>query len=431
MKYHHRRTERLTIKLRKLKQYKSRKSTVTKQTSHQKTQSPATKKPVNKGDNVNELAEELKAKISEVDVLLEQMRSQVRVNKQSESYPCALLGSLEVRGKGKENARNNKAAKNRKRKERRKIKDKKRFCNAIESCRKYIKNLSNEQLTDEQITLLLRGLKFIPTPVTKENLIRRQLLADFNQFARQMRLQYIFHGEENEPHPFHVKSDWKPPIQPSVALETFLEEVKFELASTALVKPKDNISTGERQALKELSRNKSIILKKSDKGSTTVLMSRQDKLNEGQVLLDDLNNYRPLDKPMVETTANKAQNLIKSLFSEGHIDKMTAKWLSLMPDPPRIPVFYTLTKIHKPTLVGRPIISGCSGPTEKISAFVDHLIQPIAQQDSYLKDTTDFINFIERIKLPSSAILVSMDVTSLVESDTFVYFCVQECSFCF
>ena len=229
-----------------------------------------------------------------------------------------------------------------------------------------------------------------------------------------MRLQYIFHGEENEPHPFHVKSDWKPPVQPSVALETFLEEVKFELASTALVKPKDNISTGERQALKELSRNKSIILKKSDKGSTTVLMSRQDKLNEGQVLLDDLNNYRPLDKPMVETTANKAQNLIKSLLSEGHIDKMTAKWLSHTPDPPRIPVFYTLTKIHKRTLVGRPVISGCSGPTEKISAFVDHLIQPIAQQqDSYLKDTTDFINFIERIKLPSSAILVSMDVTSL------------------
>ena len=83
-------------------------------------------------------------------------------------------------------------------------------------------------------------------------------------------------------------------------------------------------------------------------------------------------------------------------------------------DPPRIPVFHTLTKIHKPTPVGRPIISGCSGPTEQISAFADHLIQPIAQlQASYLKDTTDFIYFIERIKLPKSAILVSMDVTSL------------------
>ena len=34
-----------------------------------------------------------------------------------------------------------------------------------------------------------------------------------------------------EPHPFHVKSDWDPPVQPSVALETFPEEVKFELAN--------------------------------------------------------------------------------------------------------------------------------------------------------------------------------------------------------
>ena len=115
---------------------------------------------------------------------------------------------------------------------------------------------------------------------------------------------------------------------------------------------------------------------------------------------------------MVETTTKKAQQLIKTLLSEGHIDKTTAKWLSLTPDPPRIPVFYTLTKIHKPTPVGRPIIPGCSGPTERISAFVDHLIQPIAQLEaSYLKDTTDFINFIEGIKLPKSAIHVSMHVT--------------------
>ena len=143
-------------------------------------------------------------------------------------------------------------------------------------------------------------------------------------------------------------------------------------------------------------------------------MSRQDKLNEGQVLLNDLNNYRPLDKPMVETTTKKAQQLIKTLLWEGHIDKTTAKWFSLTPDPPRIPVFHTYTKIHKLTPVGRPIISGCSGPTEQISAFVDHLFQPIVQlQASYLKDTTDFIYFIERIKLPKSAILVSMDVTSL------------------
>ena len=117
---------------------------------------------------------------------------------------------------------------------------------------------------------------------------------------------------------------------------------------------------------------------------------------------------------MVETTTRKVTQLIKSLLKEGHIDDMTAKWLSLTPNPPRIPSFYTFTKIHKPTPVGRPIISGCDGPTERISAFVDRLIQPIAQkQDSYLKDTTDFLNFIESTKLPKNTVLVSMDVTSL------------------
>ena len=328
------------------------------------------------------------------------MKSQVYANKQSESYSCLLSDSLVVRGKGKSKRRDNKAAKNRKRKERRNIKDKKRFCNAIETRKQYIKNLSNEQLTYEQITLLSRDLFYfilLASPKIKNKQTNRQTekvysytrdkrksyqapaSRDFNQFARRMRLQYIFHGEENEPHPLNVKSDWQTPVQPSVALETFLEEVKLELASIEFDKPKDNISTGERQALKVLSSNKSIILKKSDEGYTTVLMSRQDKLNEIQVLLDDLNNYRSLDKPMVETTTKKAQELIKTLLSEGDIDNRWAKWLSVTPDPPRILVFYTLTKIHKPTPVRRPIISGCSGPTERISAFVDHLIQPIAQ----------------------------------------------------
>ena len=113
---------------------------------------------------------------------------------------------------------------------------------------------------------------------------------------------------------------------------------------------------------------------------------------------------------MVETTAKNVQRMIKSLLQEGYIDDMRAKWLSLTPNPPRIPVFFTLTKIHKPTPVGRPIISVCDGLTERISAFVDHLLHIAKVQPS---DTTDFINFIEKTKLPPNTTLVSMDVTSL------------------
>ena len=73
-------------------------------------------------------------------------------------------------------------------------------------------------------------------------------------------------------------------------------------------------------------------------------MNRQDKIKEGQSLLDDRNNYRPLGEPKIESTPQKVQQLVKSLSQEGHIDSITEKWLSLTPNPPRIPVFYTLNR---------------------------------------------------------------------------------------
>ena len=103
---------------------------------------------------------------------------------------------------------------------------------------------------------------------------------------------------------------------------------------------------------------------------------------------------------MAVETSQRVQELVAQLHQNNFIDDMTKKWFSQTRDPPRIPIFYTLTKIHKPNPVGRPIISGCEGPTERLSFFVDKLLQPFAQkQKSYLKDTTDFVNFIEKTKV--------------------------------
>ena len=115
-------------------------------------------------------------------------------------------------------------------------------------------------------------------------------------------------------------------------------------------------------------------------------MSKSNKIQEAEVQLENREYYKPLGAPMVNTTQTKVE-----LHRGKHIDDLTKKWLSQTSSPPRIPVFYTLTKIHKPILVRRPIISGCDRPTEKIPSFVDTLLQPIAQkQQSYVKDTTDF-----------------------------------------
>ena len=155
-------------------------------------------------------------------------------------------------------------------------------------------------------------------------------------------------------------------------------------------------------------------IKKADKGTTTVMMNKTDKIKEGMTLIEVKEHYRPLEKPMVEETSKKVRKIITELYQEKHIHEMTFKSLSQTLNPPRIPVFYTLTKTHKVNLSSPPIISGCDSPTERISAFVDTLLQPIMkEQQSYIKDTIQFINFIEGTTVPQNATLDSMDVTSL------------------
>ena len=115
---------------------------------------------------------------------------------------------------------------------------------------RFLKNLSNHQLTDTKVNLLSWGLKFVPTAMTNTTNIRRQLLQDFELFTRRMPLQYIVHGQNKEPHPFHVISNWMPPVQQSGALESYLESVKTQPADIKITQPKQNLSCNEMAAFK-------------------------------------------------------------------------------------------------------------------------------------------------------------------------------------
>ena len=131
-------------------------------------------------------------------------------------------------------------------------------------------------------------------------------------------------------------------------------------------------------------------------------MNKTDKIRGGQIKIDDKHIYRPLSEPMVKETHSKVLRLITDLQT---------------PNPPGIPEFYTLTKIHKPTITGRPIIFGCDGPTERISSFIDTLLQPILEiKESYLNDTTDFMNFIENEKVKKRKFRTNSSKTSFEEN---------------
>ena len=63
---------------------------------------------------------------------------------------------------------------------------------------------------------------------------------------------------------------------------------------------------------------------------------------------------------------------------------------------------------------GRPIISQCGSATELIGHYIDYFLVPIVQsQGTYIKDTTAFINIIERLKPQADCLLISYDITNM------------------
>ena len=82
--------------------------------------------------------------------------------------------------------------------------------------------------------------------------------------------------------------------------------------------------------------------------------------------------------------------------------------------------FYLLPKIHKRlcNVPGRPIISNCGTPTDKVSEFLDHHLKPIMQEGwSYIKDTEDYLKKVQNMgKSPQESLLVTVDVVGLYPS---------------
>ena len=198
--------------------------------------------------------------------------------------------------------------------------------------------MSIEKLSNEEISLLAKGLKFVPTPQTsKKGILRKQIMQEFNDFARRIRIRYAFANQKKKQHPFHVNSNWKPPITQSVALKSYLDELKSELSKATFVKPRDNLTKSERKALKNIKTNTKIKVKKADKGTSTVIMNKEDKIKEGQIQLDNTDHYKHIDQPMDLGTATKVEKVVAEMYKNRFIDEIIKQWLLQRQNPSNIP----------------------------------------------------------------------------------------------
>jgi len=120
-------------------------------------------------------------------------------------------------------------------------------------------------------------------------------------------------------------------------------------------------------------------------------MDKEAYLQEALRQLNDREIYQPLEKDPTMDMIEKVNKRIRESHSKGNIDNETKEYL-LASGEERAGRFYLLPKIHKEGCPGRPVISGCNTPTEKISRFVDHHLRTLVPNiNSYIKDTNDFL----------------------------------------
>ena len=241
--------------------------------------------------------------------------------------------------------------------------------------------------------------------------------SDLKEFSRLLRLAYIFwDAPEFLPHPFKPRSNYTPATSGNGCLEEFLRDLAGVLPTLVnQSRPSTlNLSAPETRVIRKLRSDKSWVINKSDKGGEVVVSDMEHYILEGTVHLSDDTTYTPIESDPTPALAHRVTQFAEELYKAGYVDCWERNFI-IPPNPVRTPVFYHLWKTHKDPLAIRPIVSGCSGPTAGLSAFLDFFLKrKLKEIPAHIGNTDIFLRDLLLLPpLPRDAILVTADVKNL------------------
>ena len=310
-----------------------------------------------------------------------------------------------------------------------------------------IHNLSTRALTPHDLTLLDKGLSFSPTPATPTKNIQAQILHDYNDFAKSIRLKYSraqytkqTHNNNYNPsvpptmtsHLYRQMTFLPPQVQQTritnysgyTTLETYIDNTKQQVAEQLhqlSQQTRPNISTQQQNAIYKLRLTNTVTIKPADKNLGIVMMDTDDYITQCLKHLTDKNTYRLITTYPTEHIRKQLSQVLINFKQELNTrDKRLYKYLLPQTDKTRTPLFYGLPKIHKtftdlPPL--RPIVSQTNSLLSPTAKLIDYILQPIASSyPDYLHNSTALSLILQQTYIPDNAILVTIDVTSLYPS---------------
>ena len=126
--------------------------------------------------------------------------------------------------------------------------------------------------------------------------------------------------------------------------------------------------------MRALANDRSIVIKKAYKRSCVVVWDRNDYIAEAEKQLRDENIYKDIhfmDK-ILQELADNSNKLFRNLKTKGSITKKELKYFNIeFKKATNLGKLYLISRIHKrlENFPGRPVISNCGTPTEKVWNF--------------------------------------------------------------
>ena len=163
-----------------------------------------------------------------------------------------------------------------------------------------------------------------------------------------------------------------------------------------------NISNEEFTALKGLASGEDLVIHKSDKRNSVVVLNKEVYMKRMKELISDRSKFQHLDVVkgkeynfMVKETGD-IKDFLDTLETKGSITEKVKKEIEPCgPSPGRL---YGLSKVHKDLIDGipkmRPIISQINSPTYKIAKYLVQFITPFTTNQYTVKDSFEFSSII-------------------------------------
>jgi hypothetical protein len=303
--------------------------------------------------------------------------------------------------------------------------------------------LDNHKFTPAVLSVLSKGLKFIPVANQSLSNISSHLKTRFADFSRRAFNAFAFRKNDKKTPTYYIPTGTKVSLEDKPREKYLAEQMQTVLDKAYKAYSEhvlngydcnlpDNMTADERKALERLIKDDSIIIKPADKNLGPTILDREDYNKKVMSQLNDEKVYERLNPQQWEQIEQQLHEKIKTwleasvygtkllrdigMQQEEKDGKKVVEFVKSYLKSGKPCPFYGLPKIHKQPVKLRPISAAHSYCTTGLSIILGDLLQQeVDKQKQILRDTKDLISRLESIAtdLPEDCLLMTADVESL------------------